>query len=80
MRLKDLVTGQSSYCDSVAEKEFKSKSQAKPFYLFIFFLWGHVSLYMLACAFDYLGIYSRNAEQNHEGGALGQGLAHQLAP
>lgn len=32
---------------------------------------------MLACAFDYLGIYSRHAEQNHEGGALGQGLAHQ---
>lgn len=64
MRLKDLVAGQSSYCDSVAEMEFKSKSQTKPFYLFIFFpVKPHLFLYMLACAFDYLGIYSRNAEQ-----------------
>lgn len=35
-----------------------------------------VSLYMLACAFDYFGIYSRNSGQNHEGGAEGQGPAH----
>lgn len=80
MRLKDLVTGQSSYCDSVAEKEFKSKSQAKPF-IYLFFSCEATSLStclpVLLIIWEYI---FRNAEQNHAGRALSQGLAHQLAP
>lgn len=37
----------------------------------------HVSLSTLACAFDDFGIRSRNAGQNHEGGASGPGPAQQ---
>ena len=54
---------------------FKSRSRMKFFYFF-FPAKPHVSLYMLACGFDDFGIYSRNAGQNHKGGASGQTLAH----